>query len=125
MTTYYIKRGRRYIPVSEYDADLWDSLPYGAHLVVVEQGMRSIKHKVEPSTAPVLSALRLHRDAVIDAVRQASEMRRGVSGALTSAEIRGLAAYRREAGADAMLWLTLPSAADIVDALERSILECT
>ena len=48
-----------------------------------------------------------------------------VIDALTAGEIRGLAAYRREAGADAMLWLTLPSAADIVDALERSILECT
>ena len=125
MTTYYIKRGRRYIPVSEYDADLWDSLPYGAHLVVVDPSMRSIVYKVDPDSAPILAALRERRDAVIAAVRQASEMRRGVSGALTTAEIRGLAAYRRYVGPDAMLWLTLPSAADIVDALERSILERT
>ena len=32
MTTHYIKRGRRYIPISEYDADLRDSLPSAADI---------------------------------------------------------------------------------------------
>ena len=31
---YYIKEGRRYVPVAEYDQDLMDSFPKGTHIVV-------------------------------------------------------------------------------------------
>ena len=31
---YYIKEGRKYVPVAEYDNELLDSFPKGNHLVM-------------------------------------------------------------------------------------------
>ena len=36
--TFYIKRGRRYVPVREYDAMLQNALPHGSYVTVVKPG---------------------------------------------------------------------------------------
>jgi hypothetical protein len=36
--TFYRKRGRRYVPVNEYDQELLDSFPQGTHLVMCYPG---------------------------------------------------------------------------------------
>jgi hypothetical protein len=74
-TVYYKKVGRRYVPVAEYDGDLLSSLPYGAHLVLVQQGMRSTIHNIEPAHAPVIAVMKILRDRLVQEAVKASEIR--------------------------------------------------
>jgi hypothetical protein len=72
---YYEKIGRRYVPVAEYDNDLLDSFPKGAHLVLCYPGGSSRRFNVEPNHAAMIAAGRLAEDAMCEAIRKASEMR--------------------------------------------------
>ena len=74
-TIYYKKQGRRYIPVSEYDSELLDSLPKGNHLVMVYPGGKSTRCHVEPALAPLLAAGRVAEDALAGALVKAGELR--------------------------------------------------
>ncbi len=74
-TIYYKKVGRRYQPVSEYDSDLLDAFPEGAHLLVTKPGTRSILYKIDPALAPMIAAGRYAQDAMADSIRQATELR--------------------------------------------------
>ena len=73
MTVFYKKQGRRYIPVSEYDNELRDSNPYGTHLVVVSPGWRSQLYNVDPAMAPLIAAGVYAKDALINALLDASK----------------------------------------------------
>ena len=46
---YYEKVGRSYKPVSEYDSDLLDSLPKGAHLIMCYPGGSSRRYNIDPA----------------------------------------------------------------------------
>ena len=72
---YYEKIGRRYVPVAEYDNDLLDSFPKGAHLVLCYPGGSSRRFNVEPNHAAMIAAGRVAEDAICDSLRKASEMR--------------------------------------------------
>ena len=72
---YYEKIGRRYRPVAEYDNDLLDSFPKGAHLVLCYPGGSSRRFNVEPNHAAMIAAGRVAEDAMCEAIRKASEMR--------------------------------------------------
>ena len=72
---YYEKRGRRYVPVAEYDSDLVDSFPKGSHLVQVYPGGSSRRFNIDPAYAPMIAAGRVAEDAISKAVQKASEMR--------------------------------------------------
>ena len=72
---YYEKIGRRYRPVAEYDNDLLDSFPKGAHLVLCYPGGTSRRFNVEPNHAAMIAAGRVAEDAICDALRKSSEMR--------------------------------------------------
>ncbi len=72
---FYEKQGRRYIPVAEYDNELLDSLPKGAHLVMVYPGGSSRRFNIDPNYAGMIAAGRVAEDAISKAVHQASEMR--------------------------------------------------
>jgi hypothetical protein len=72
---YYEKIGRRYRPVAEYDNDLLDSFPRGAHLVLCYPGGSSRRFNVEPNHAAMIAAGRVAEDAMCDAIRKASELR--------------------------------------------------
>lgn len=72
---YYIKQGRRYIPVSEYDSDLLDSFPKGSHLICVYPGGKSTRYGVDPAYAPMIAAGRVAEDAICRAIYEASEAR--------------------------------------------------
>ena len=73
--TYYEKRGRRYVPVMEYDEYLMDGLPYGNHLIMVYPGGQSTRYNIDPALAPMIAAGRVAEDRMSEAVRKASEMR--------------------------------------------------
>ena len=72
---YYEKRGRRYIPVSEYDNDLMDSFSKGTHLVMVYPGGASRRYNIDPNYAAMMAASRVAEEAMIRAMHKASEMR--------------------------------------------------
>jgi len=72
---YYEKRGRRYVPVSEYDNDLMDSFSKGTHLVMVYPGGSSRRYNVDPNYAAMIAAGRVAEDEICKALNKASEMR--------------------------------------------------
>lgn len=74
-TIFYKKVGRRYKPVSEYDSELLDALPKGAHLTVVYPGGRSTRYKIDPNYAAMIAAGRVAEDAISSAIQKATELR--------------------------------------------------
>lgn len=121
--TFYEKRGRRYHPVSQYDSALSYALPAGAHLIVVEPGLRSTLHNVEPDAAPLLAALRMCREQITAEVRKAVEARQAARGKqLTERERMAFQAYKDMTGVDSMA-MEFPSIAEIVDKLEAALLK--
>ena len=117
--TFYRKIGRRYHPVAYYDSDLMDSLPVGVHLLCILPGGRSFTRTINPDHSALLGALRLHRNAILDAIqiRCASTSTRP----LTKKELAGLEAYKKAAGNDSLM-LARPSAMAMVYALEDALI---
>ena len=72
---YYEKRGRRYVPVSEYDSDFVDSFPKGNHLIMCYPGGKSVRYNVDPALAPMIAAGRIAEDHMCEAIWKAGELR--------------------------------------------------
>jgi len=72
---YYEKRGRRYVPVSEYDSDYLDSFSKGTHIVMSYPGGQSRRYNIDPNYAAMIAAGRVAEDAICRAISKASEMR--------------------------------------------------
>ena len=70
---YYIKDGRKYIPVAEYDDDLMSSFPKGIHIVMSYPGGQSTRYGIDPAFAPMIAAGRYAEDAICRAISKASE----------------------------------------------------
>jgi hypothetical protein len=73
--TYYVKRGRRYVPISYYDSNLADAVPAGSHLITVRPGSKSTRCHIEPDLAPLIAASLYAEDALISAILEASKIR--------------------------------------------------
>ena len=73
--TFYKKVGRRYVPVSEYDSDLFHSMPKGAHLVTCYPGGSSTRYNINPNHAALIAASRVAEDAMSNALNKASELK--------------------------------------------------
>jgi hypothetical protein len=72
---YYEKKGRRYVPVAEYDSDYLDSFPKGNHLVMCYPGGISRRFRIDPAYAPMIAAGRVAEEAICEVMRKASELR--------------------------------------------------
>jgi hypothetical protein len=72
---YYEKRGRRYVPVAEYDNDFLDSFTKGNHLVMSYPGGTSRRFNIDPAYAPMIAAGRVAEEAICESMRKASEMK--------------------------------------------------
>ena len=72
---YYEKKGRRYVPVAEYDSDYLDSFSKGTHLVMCYPGGSSRRFNIDPDYAGLMAASRVVEDALSTAIVKASEMR--------------------------------------------------
>jgi len=72
---YYEKKGRRYVPVSEYDSEYLDSFSKGTHIVMCYPGGQSRRYNIDPAYAPMIAAGRVAEDAICRAISKASEMR--------------------------------------------------
>jgi len=72
---YYEKKGKRYVPVAEYDSDWMDSFHKGTHLLMVYPGGQSRRFNIDPNYAAMIAASRVAEEAMIRAMHKASEMR--------------------------------------------------
>ena len=72
---FYRKKGRRYLPVHEYDQTLMDSFPKGTHLVECYPGGQSRRFNIDPAYAPMIAAGRVAGDAVSRRLIEASSLR--------------------------------------------------
>jgi len=72
---FYEKRGRRYVPVAEYDSDYLDSFPKGNHLVMCYPGGQSRRFNIEPNYAAMIAAGRVAEDAISEVIRKATDIR--------------------------------------------------
>jgi len=118
---YYEKRGRRYIPVAEYDNELLDSFPKGYHLVSVYPGGSSRRFNIDPAYAPMIAASRVAEDTISSAVSKASEMM-PKRKALTQAE-RDAWNHLIEVWGDEARGLLRPCARDIAEAGVKAMME--
>ncbi len=72
---YYEKKGRRYVPVCEYDNELLDSFPKGTHLVMCYPGGSSRRFNIDPAYAPMIAAGRVAEDAISKHIMEVSALR--------------------------------------------------
>lgn len=72
---FYEKVGRRYVPVSEYDSNLIDSVPKGTHLIMCYPGGQSTRYNIEPNYAAMIAAGRVAEDAISTALYHAGQIR--------------------------------------------------
>ena len=72
--TYYEKRGRRYVPVAEYNNDWMDSFPEGTHLIICYPGGVSRRYRIDPNYAAMIAAGRVAEDAICTAMVKADEV---------------------------------------------------
>jgi hypothetical protein len=111
---YYVKEGRRYKPVAEYDNDLMDSFHKGNHLVMVYPGGTSRRFNIDPAMAPMIAAGRVAEDAMCKAMMDASELKPQRTP-LTEAQRKAWRALARSFG-DELCTLQGSSTRDIVEA---------
>ena len=72
---YYEKKGRRYVPVAEYDSDFLDSFPKGNHLIMSRPGSTSRRFNIDPNYAAMIAAGYVAEDVIAQALVRAGEIR--------------------------------------------------
>ena len=71
--TYYKKdENGNFVAVSHYDSDLYDALPYGAHLIRVAPGRVATRYHVDPDNVAVIAALEYARETIVQELIEAS-----------------------------------------------------
>lgn len=75
MTTFYIRRGRRYFPVRHWDPELNRAMPPGDHLVSVRPGRESRRYDIEPALAPMIAAGLVAEEAMVPGIVDAMALR--------------------------------------------------
>jgi len=118
---YYEKSGRRYHPVAEYDNDLLDSFPKGAHLVLCYPGGSSRRFNVEPNHAAMIAAGRVAEDKISEVIRKASELSPQRTP-LTPKQLKAWQNLAKEFGED-LCTLQGASTRDIAEAGVKAMIE--
>ena len=118
---YYIKEGRRYIPVAEYDGDFMDSFTKGNHLVMSYPGGTSRRFNIDPNYAAMIAAGRVAEDAISSAVVKASEMR-PCRTPITEQQKKAWENLAKAFGEE-VYYIELPSAREIAEAGVKAMQE--
>ena len=111
---YYEKRGRRYVPVAEYNGEWMDSFTKGTHLLMVYPGGQSRRYNIDPNYAAMIAAGRVAEDAMCRVIREASELRPQRTP-ITPGQKRAWEKLAREFG-DELATLQIDCARDIAEA---------
>ena len=113
-TIYYEKKGRRYVPVAEYDSDFMDSYTKGNHLVMCYPGGSSRRFNIDPNYAAMIAAGRVAEDAISKAVVAASEMRPH-NKPITEKQKKAWTALAKTFDSD-RYYIEIPSAREVAEA---------
>jgi hypothetical protein len=118
---YYIKEGRKYVPVAEYDNDLMDSFSKGTHLVMVYPGGTSRRFNIDPNYAAMIAAGRVAEDAISRAIHKESELK-PQRKPLTEGQLKAWQNLAKEFGQD-LYTLQGASTRDIAEAGVKAMME--
>jgi hypothetical protein len=118
---FYEKKGRRYVPVAEYDSDYMDSFPKGNHLVMCYPGGASRRFHIDPNYAAMIAAGRVAEDKICSALVKASELK-PQRVPLTPGQIEAWNRLKKEFGDD-MYGLRGVSVRDCVEEGMNSMME--
>ena len=72
---FYEKKGRRYVPVSEYNNEFIDSFRKGTHIVMSYPGGSSRRYNIDPAYGPMIAAGRFAEDAISKHIMEVSSLR--------------------------------------------------
>lgn len=112
---FYRKVGRRYVPVSEYDDHLVNSIREGTHLVMCYPGGKSIRYNIDPDYAAMIAAGHAAEDAISKAIVQAQEMRPQQGRELTPEQHQAWCQFVEVMG-DRGRYIEIPSAREATEA---------
>lgn len=73
---FYEKKGRKYVPVAEYDSEWMDSFPKGSHIIMCYPGGTSRRFNIDPAYGPMIAAGRVAEDRISEVIMKATEIRR-------------------------------------------------
>ena len=118
---FYEKRGRRFVPVAEFDNDFLDSFTKGNHLVMCDPGGTSRRYNIDPNYAAMIAAGRVAEDAICIALTKATEVR-PQRKAMTQAEIDAWNNLIEVWGEEARS-LVGPSIRDVAEAGVKAMIE--
>lgn len=118
---FYVKQGRRYIPVSEYDSDLLDAFPKGAHIIMSYPGGKSTRYNIDPAYAPMIAAGRVAEDAICSAMYNESEAK-PKEHPITPRQRKAWEEMKAAFG-DEFFSLTMPSCRDLAETGVRAMQE--
>ena len=118
---YYEKRGRRYVPVSEYDSEYLDSFSKGTHIVMCYPGGQSRRYNIDPNYAAMIAAGRVAEEAICESMRKASEMKPQRTP-ITSGQKKAWEKLAKEFG-DELCPLTYGSTRDHAEAAVNAMME--
>ena len=118
---YYIKEGRKYVPVSEYDSDFLDSYTKGTHLVMSYPGGKSTRYNIDPNYAAMIAAGRVAEDKISEVIYKASELR-PKQNPLTEGQRKAWKKLAKEFG-DELCTLQCASTRDIAEAGVKAMQE--
>lgn len=118
---YYEKKGRRYVPVAEYDSDHLDSFPKGNHLVMCYPGGSSRRFNIDANYAAMIAAGRVAEDVISKAVVKASEMRPHKK-AITQEQKEAWENLCKAFG-DERYYIEIPSAREVAEAGVKAMID--
>lgn len=65
----------KYVPVHEYDSDLNNALPRGAHLIMCQPGGQSTRYNVEPNHAAMIAAGKVAESVIANIIHKQGQLR--------------------------------------------------
>lgn len=125
--TLYKKVGRKYVPVSAHWAEdnRMNSMRVGTFLLIYAyaDGARRYEYEVTPATAPTAAAMLIAKQAMCEAIREASRMRPQFAHKYTAKQQAALARFREEMGGMMPSWWIEGFDYTVADAAIKEVLE--
>lgn len=116
----YQKHGRRYFELGKHIE--FDCYEYGSHLLSVNKWGTSYLRNVDPEKASLLAAMKIAKDAMLEAFMQESDVQAANPPAQITQEQRNLLDKLEATGFMTTMWVRA-SAHDIIDAAFKALEE--
>jgi hypothetical protein len=125
--TLYKKVGRKYVPVAAqwYEHSRQDQMKVGTFRLTYayESGAKRYEYDVTPATAPMVAAAMIAKDAMVEAIQEASAMRPSVPKPYTKKQLAAIERFKVEMGGMLPGWWHSAMPHEIADAAIKAVLE--